>query len=394
MSRFDDDLSPFRDDPLFQALTGPATPEELAREAEVMAAYRAANPARLRRRVAARLGTGGAVAAAAVALSGGVAAAAAYSAVLPSSMQEAVHDVFGPLGVPPSNPHRHPQAVATFTPRAKAAAPAYGGASPGPAPTETPSPQTSPGTPSAQPTASASPTTSTLPLIGITPTPSPTPSSTASGSVAANQPPIPGATLQITISDDEVAYDGAVTISGTLTDETGAPVADRQIVLVEHLVGEPGWTKVSSLGTDAHGQVDFTVPHLEHNARFVLRAGGRVRSAVVTVTVDPTISTAVASPATDEADTTVTVTVVGAQPGDVVVLGRLGRHRESRTAELSTAGQATFTVPVPRRHAVSYRVVVRRTDAHEAAAAMVQVPAQPLAPTAPTSPDALGLAAP
>jgi hypothetical protein len=367
MSRFDDDLSPFRDDPVFQALTGPATPDELAGEASAVAAYRAANAGRPRRRIAMRVGTSGAVAAVAVALSAG--AAAAYTAVLPTPVQDTLHDAFGTLGVPAPLHHRHAQgAAAETTTSPEPPGPAAVVAS-SPAPTGRPSPQPSSGTPSALPTASASPTATTLPVVAITPTSSPTPSMSPSG-----QPPLPGASLVITTDESEVSFGTAVAIAGKLTDQQGVPVVGREVALVEHLVGEPGWNKVGDeAATGADGQVSFAVPPLDHNARFALHAGGHVHSSVVTVSVDPTITTAVATPAADASETTVTVTVVGAEEGDVVLLDRLGRHPMTRTADLSTTGQATFTVPVPIEHRVRYRIAVRPTDAHKARFAVVTV---------------------
>ena len=98
MSRRDDDLSPFRDDPVFRALTAPGRPDELAADAEVLAAFRSTNASRPIRRFAARIGTSGGVAVVAVALSGSV--AAAYTAALPAPLQQIVHDAAGPIGVP------------------------------------------------------------------------------------------------------------------------------------------------------------------------------------------------------------------------------------------------------------------------------------------------------
>jgi hypothetical protein len=187
--------------------------------------------------------------------------------------------------------------------------------------------------------------------------------------------------LTIVTSDTEVPSDAPITISGTLTDATGTPVSSREIALVEHLVGEPGWSKVpgDEATTGADGQVSFTVPGLNHTARFALHAGGHVHSNVIRVAVDPTITAVVATPAVDASETTVTVTVVGAEPGDLVILAREGRHRMTRTAGLSTTGEATFTVPVPQRHDVAYRVVVHHTDAHTAKVVVIRVspPEQP-----------------
>ncbi|HVU61014.1 MAG TPA: hypothetical protein VHD58_05065 [Mycobacteriales bacterium] len=372
MSRFDDDMSPFRDEPVFRALTGPATPDELAGEAEARAAFRAAGSAGPRRRLAVKMGASGAAAAAVVALTGG--AAAAYTAVLPSPVQQTLHEAFGPLGVPAPQPHRHAKPVATPSPTpSQAAAPTPAPVSPAAtARTDTSPPSTPARSASAEPTIAVSPTTTTtLPVIALTPSATPTPTTSPSG-----RPPLPGATLLITTSDTEVDVGDAVTISGTLTDETGTPVASRQIVLAEHLVGEPGWNRIDEVATNDAGEVSFTVPDLEHNAHFALRAGGHVHSNVVSVGVDPTITTAVATPAADASDTTVTVTVVGAEAGDAVTLDRGGRHPTARTAELTTTGQATFTVPVPRDHPVTYRVLVHRTHAHLAKAALVEVPSR------------------
>jgi hypothetical protein len=184
----------------------------------------------------------------------------------------------------------------------------------------------------------------------------------------------------ITTNESDVDFGTPVTITGTLTDETGAPVVGRDIALVEHLVGQPGWSKVGDdVATADDGHVSFTVPPLDHNARFALDAGGHVHSSVVTVTVDPAITAAVATPAADASETTVSVTVVGAEAGDVVVLDRLGRHPMTRTADIGTTGQATFTVPVPLEHLVRYRIAVRPTEAHAARFAVVTVspPGQP-----------------
>ena len=372
MRRRDDDLSPFRNAPLFRALTGPATPDELAGEADALAAFREANVGRPRRRMVARVGTSGAVAAVAVVLSG--TAAAAYTASLPAPVQRTLHDAFGPLGVPAPQ-HHHPTPVAVSTTPSPVPSPMAAPLASGAPPSAVhPSPLTSSGAPTTRPTTSVSPTTSTIPVVVTTPTSSPTPSPTSSG-----QAPLPGATLVITTSDSEVVVGTSVTITGTLTDETGNYVVGRAVVLAEHLPGEPGWTKSDPMVTSATGTVAFPVTALARNARFVLRAGGHVHSSVVSVQVEPTIAVATASSSADSSETTVTVTVVGAQAGDAVVLERIGRHKMTRSAELGTTGEVTFTVPSPTRHVVRYRAVVRRTEAHLMKSASVEVspPEQP-----------------
>src|SRR5580704_2075705 len=111
MSPYDDDLSGFENDPVFRALTGPATDAELSGEAAALAAFRTANGATPHRRFAARIGAGGAIVTAVVALTGGV-AAAAYSNALPHSVQNFAHTVAGPFGVPQKHVHHHPKVLA------------------------------------------------------------------------------------------------------------------------------------------------------------------------------------------------------------------------------------------------------------------------------------------
>ena len=69
MSSHDDDLTPWRYDPIIAALTAAGSEAELAGEADALAAFRAAAPARSRRRQLGRLGVGGAAVATAVILS-------------------------------------------------------------------------------------------------------------------------------------------------------------------------------------------------------------------------------------------------------------------------------------------------------------------------------------
>jgi hypothetical protein len=183
------------------------------------------------------------------------------------------------------------------------------------------------------------------------------------------RPPLPGATLDITPSAIRLHAGESVTISGQLLTATGTPVVDREVALVDHFPGQPGWKRFEALPTTITGDVSFTVPDLVRNARFALRAGGRVHSTIVHVAVMPTITPSVAQAEDGARTTTVTVTVVGAQTGDVVVLNRYGTHRITRIAELGATGQATFTIPVPLQRTVHYRLFVRRTAAHTAAGA-------------------------
>src|SRR4051812_26798120 len=105
MRHRDDDLSPFREDPVVKALTAPATEAELAGEADALAAFRGEAPATpRRRRSGARVATGATVAVLTLGVSGGV--AAAYTANLPDSWQEKVYKQFHSIGVPAPKHHK------------------------------------------------------------------------------------------------------------------------------------------------------------------------------------------------------------------------------------------------------------------------------------------------
>jgi hypothetical protein len=201
----------------------------------------------------------------------------------------------------------------------------------------------------------------------VTPPPTTSPTPTTSG-----QPRLPDATLAITPNSTRVDFGASVTITGALTDADGTPVAGRAIGLAEHLTGEPGWSRVGEvLTTTASGEVIFTVPSLDHNAHFVLRGGAHVHSPITKVAVMPTVDAPVVAPLVGSRQATVTVSVTGGEEGDVVVLRRLGRNPSERTAELDSTGQAVFMTPVPLRHPVHYRIVIRRTEAHTAAASQI-----------------------
>ncbi len=377
-----DDLHPFAEEPVYQALTAPGTAAELAGEAEFLAAVRAAVPHRTRRRLAARLGAGGSVFIAAAALSGGV-AAASYTGALPEPAQQVMNDVAGWAGVPAPPPHHQRSAVSATTRKkpTPVATGSIGGtagittSSPNPiaAPKGSPAPRGRAGTGGVGPTGPhASPTPSAAVSPSLTPTPTPTPTEaptpTPTPTVVAPSP----VALSASISATRVPANTGVTFSGRLTTSTGAPVPHHRVVVFERATGAGQFSKLGTGDTDTNGEVSFGVPALTHNVRLVLRAG-RVHSPVVTVVEVPTLSIAV-TPAGISDD--VTVSTNGATAGDAVVLliRRHGQWLRVRSGQLDATGTWSFTVPAPQRRAAGYRVLLKRTRAHAAGSAGFRAP--------------------
>jgi hypothetical protein len=369
MRHRDDDLSPFRDDPVVKALSEPGTPAELADEAKVMTAYREAVGTAVplqRRRSAARVATGGTVAVLVLAVSGG--AAAAYTNHLPEKWQQKLHDQI------PSIPEPKPATSAPSAsqrPTPVVVPPQTATPSTVPTGAGKPTPKQSPG---ALPTATVSPQpTSSLPVVVPTHAPtsssSPTPTPTPSPSSSEKPVPVSGAELQIH-APKRVTVGAALTVTGKLSDAHGDPIADRRIVLVERVVGVPGRHRVGSGTTSASGEVRIEAPAAQRNVRLVLRSG-RAHSAPQRVVVVPILHVQVPATAAGQTSVTVAVSVTGGQTGDVVIL----RGASAQQATLSSSSATSFTVPVSQSRTLHYRVTVQRSHAHAAHSLAFYVPA-------------------
>lgn len=376
MRHQDDDLSPFREDPVVEALTAPPTPGELAGEADAVAAYREAVsvtvPAQRRRSVA-RVATGGTVAVLVLGLSGGV--AAAYTNNLPDSWQETVYKQFHSIGVPA--PSHHKTSTATVAPTT-APTPVPSVAST-PTPTHdggTPTPQTSPSPSTSHSPAAPTPTASVpvvipTPTVSTSTTASPTPTQTSSATPP--PPPVRRGELQIHVSSNRIVAGTAVTVSGRLTDIDGNPIANRRVVLIERIMGEPGRNRIGSSLTSSDGQVAIAGPNAQRNLRLLLRSG-RIHSPVQRIVVTPILHVEVPAAPAGATTVTVAVSVGGAQPGDVVVIRGAGA-RDGRRATLDDTLQATFTLPVSQSQALHYRAAIKRTKSHAAHSLPFYVPA-------------------
>ncbi|WP_151083724.1 hypothetical protein [Nocardioides cynanchi] len=367
-----DDLAAWADDDLVRALRAPGTTTELADEAQVLAAFRAARPVTgirsLPRRAAGRLGAGGTAVVVTVALTSGV--AAAYTGNLPDPVQRVVHSVLGPIGAPapdadraatgaPTDP-RHPNATGTTSPTA-------------PGPTSSPTPSGT--TPSAGPT--ASPTgaghTRRRPGDGSStgPTAGPGSEPTSGPSASSTPPTTTAAASGVTISGTGHRADVGeiVSLSGVVTgiDGTGLP-AQRVVLQVR---GPRRWRPVAEATSDDSGAVAFTTPALTRSARFRLRTDPHLRSAAWVVRMVPLLSTSALVGGTT---TTINATCQGCRGGDRVELYRWVDHqpRLVRRGRLDPAGSAQVQVVSPQRN-TRYAVRLLATRRHTAARAAVAV---------------------
>jgi hypothetical protein len=381
MSGHDDDLSPWNDDPLVQALRAPGTADELAGESEFVAAFRAARPGaqtargtgrgRLRL-VGRRLGGGGTAVVVAVALGAG-AAAAAYTQNLPDPVQRAVHDVLGPVGVPA--PEKPGTDRAPGTPESRAPSPgAEQPSSEQPRSEGTDEATTEPtDDPSEQPIEPTdSPSVSpTEPTTSPTETPTETPTSTPS--------PLTPTSVTLTGASHRAAPDEQVALSGTLTAADATPVAGQAVSLLQRQEG--AWLPVATATSDEAGAISVTAPALTRTSAFRLAVGEELTSQAWRVVLVPTLTL---SSRPSGSSTALKVTTRGGRAGDPVELvsprpsGPVVVGRARLGADLS----ATFQVPSPSTR-VRYVARLARTRAHAAARAGVRLlPARPAAMSA------------
>lgn len=367
------DLDEWADDALVQALRAPGSADELAREAEYVAAYRDAvraptAPTLHPRNVVRRLGAGGTAVVVAVALSGG-AAAAAYTGHLPDPVQQIAHSVIGAPA--PDRPHGP-------DPQAKATSPTHGTPPSSPTPDTTTSspaaPSVAPPGPSADPSASA-------PDPGHDPNPSTAPSHHPSAEPSSPSPSaVSAASATITANGHLVGYDSTVTLSGRLTMSSGRPAPGVRVALQVKRAGG-GWSVVATSTTDDTGAMSATSLPVTGLARYRWRAVG-ARSGSWPVRVEATVSAA-ADVGDDQ--TTISGTAIGAKAGDTVVLVTRARQRAVVVGrgQVASDGTVSFTFRTPPKKR-AFSVWLLPTPDHSRAKARVVV-ASPRLPAAPPS---------
>jgi hypothetical protein len=377
----DDDLTPFADEPVFAALTGPATSDELAGEAEMLAVFRSAVSKRPRRRLAARLGAGGTVfVASTVALSGGV-AAAAYSGSFPTSIQSSLHTVASWAGVPAPthhHPRHHPQtAGGGATPVVTGSTGTSSGlvGSPAPSTQPTASPSSGQGLTGSKrrgsPSPGASPSANPSTSPSVSPTPNPTPSLTPTPTPIVVAP-VP-ASLAVQVSATRVSPNTPLTLSGQLVTASGASVPNHRVSAYQRLTGGGKLQRIGVGTTNDTGDVSFGIPSVTHDVRLLLRAGHGVHSVTVTVSEIPTASVAVTP---DGPNDHISISTNGAQPGDTIALLRRagGQWVPAGAGQLGASGAMSLDVPAPATRPARYRLVLKATSAHAAVTVHFTVP--------------------
>jgi hypothetical protein len=182
-----------------------------------------------------------------------------------------------------------------------------------------------------------------------------------------NRPRLKPAAVSATVSAQRIPAGSSVTVSGQLTTGSGAPVPHRRVVVQTRPAGQrQRWSAVATAQTDSSGDVTLDVPTLSRTTRVRLKAPHRVHSSVATVVVLPTLTASITREGKQYA---VTLGSSGLQPGDTLNVVR--RHRGHRLVvhrvTVDSSGGAGFTVAVPRRRDVTFRVVTRRTTSHAGA---------------------------
>jgi hypothetical protein len=374
-----DDLNPWQDTPLVQALTASGTSDELSGEGAALAAFRTSSPARRRRGVVRLLGTG-ATSVALLGVIGGGVAAAAYTRSLPDHVQSFVHDVFAPIGVPApdkKNDHGPESQLATgAVPQGSSSGSATRSGAASASPNAAPSPSASrPSTgphPAVAPSAAIQPTASASAAPQVSASVSPSPSLSATG--PAGDPST--WTMSSAASRQNVRVHQNVLVSGTLVDAAGQPVADQRVAVRTHVPGTTGWQRVAVRRTTDDGSVRARLADLTENRVVVLGAGHGVHSSPLRIVVRPALSVSVTQ-SSDGTSYIVTVTADGGDAGDRVNV--LKHTPQGWTpvgqSQLDSSSSASFAIGAPRQQK---RYVVRLPATQPHGAAQARFVLQPL----------------
>jgi hypothetical protein len=286
-------------------------------------------------------------AAAAVVLIGGF-AAAAYSAALPSPVQQVAYHVLGFIGVPDSGggqsaPPRHPGGPGGLPPASSAVSPS----ATAPATGQATSPSAS------HPTGSPSPGHSGSPSPGQSGSPSPGQSTTP--------PPVPS--LSVTVALPKIGAGGSEQVTGTAT-SAGGTLAGVLLRFQRHAVGHPGWHLAGTATTGQDGQASLTVTGLLVNTYFRVAGPGGARSTAVRVKVIPPVTLSMTTGA-HALRAQLTASCPDAAAGNILLLQKLmqGIWQTVRTGRLGAGDNKVFVVDrVSANH--RFRVVLLATVRH------------------------------
>jgi hypothetical protein len=245
-------------------------------------------------------------------------AVAAYTAALPTPLQQAAYGMLKFAGVPAAH-HPKPGATSSTPP----------GNTPG---------HGSPSNPA--PSASASPQPSSSPSVSLT----------------------GQASLSLSATSGRIVAGRGDTFTGQLTDKSGG-VAGASVNLLERAAGQRAWHQAATSTTGANGTAVITAPDLSVNAAFRLEGPDGTMSKPVLVIVMPPVSAKLSGSSAKAA--VITASSPLAAPGNTVVLQvQSGRHwMNLQMAQLNGARQAQFMVR-SRLMQRAYRVVLMPTASH------------------------------
>ena len=245
-------------------------------------------------------------------------AVAAYTAALPTPLQQAAYQMLRFAGVPAA--HHSKPAASSPSP---------------PGNTRGQGPSSKPG-----PSASASPQ----------------PSSSAPVSLTGQ------ASLSLSVTSGRIVAGKNDTFTGQLTDKSGG-IAGASVNLLERVAGQRAWHQAGTSTTGANGTAAITAPDLTVNAAFRLSGPDGTMSRPVLVIVIPPVSAEVSG--SGAMASKITASSPLAAPGDTVVLQILsGKHwMNLQLAKLNGARQAQFMVRSRLMHR-RYQVVLMPTASH------------------------------
>lgn len=176
--------------------------------------------------------------------------------------------------------------------------------------------------------------------------------------------------MQLTVSpvSSPIAAGSPVVIDGHLT-KGGHGLAGSAITLLERHSRHAAWHVAATATTNAQGSVAVTSPALVTNTAFRLTGPHGATSAIVRVTVRPTVSVALQLGTGGRRDVLL-VSTTYARPGNIVVLqiqAKTGAWVTLRGRALNVTGKAKFALNAVRLQNRVLRVVLRATVRHAAA---------------------------
>jgi hypothetical protein len=175
--------------------------------------------------------------------------------------------------------------------------------------------------------------------------------------------------MTMSAPDHRVDLGQTLTLTGLVTDATGAAVTDQAVVL--QVRGARHWARVVDATSDSSGLATATTPAITRSARFRWHVAHGVASDPWRVAMVPVLSVTTEVGGTR---TTLSLSTQGTSAGDRFQVFRhvSGRTSLVRREQVDAAGTAAVSVVTPRRRA-TYAVRLLRTPHHAGARTHVVV---------------------